>query len=126
MTKAIRTRNGGTMTEAQYFGKLRSSLRKAFQWWEPMKFALNAARRKSQSDNKRLKFEYRCALCNQWFARKDVEIDHIIPCGSLIHYEDIAEFVKKLTPEDPGAYQVLCKKHHQEKTNLERKNKCKK
>lgn len=124
-TKIQKTRNGGTMTEAQYFGKLRSLLRRGFMWWIPMKQALEAVKRPSQNSlNKRLKFEYQCAECGEWFPRKDIHIDHIYPCGSLNTYEDLARFVQNLTPEDPNAYQILCKdKCHREKTNWERKSK---
>lgn len=119
--KAVRTRNAGTLTEAQYFQKLRHALRRAFRWWIPMKLALKAAERKSQSLNRRLKFEYQCAHCKNWFPRKEVEIDHIIPCGTLSSLEDIAMFITKLTPEDPSAYQVLCTKIcHYKKTQDER------
>ncbi len=114
----------GTMTEAAYFGKIRSALRKAFSWWQPMQAAVNAHRRNSQSDNKRLKFEYQCSSCQGWFPRKQVEIDHVIPCGTLRSLEDIAVFVSNLTQEDPAMYQLLCTggpcSCHQLKTNADR------
>lgn len=122
MAKAIKTRNAGTMTEAAYHAKIRSTLRRAFMWWLPMKAALDAAKRKSQSSNKRLKFEYKCCDCTKWYARKDINIDHIDSCGSLLCLEDLPQFVRNLTPEDPAAFQVLCKVCHQAKTNLERLN----
>lgn len=118
-SKVPKTRNGGTMTEAQYYAKLRSTLRRAFRWWIPLQTALVKARRKSQSSNKRLKFEYQCASCKDWHPRKDVEVDHIIPCGSLRCDEDIVPFLQRLTVEDPNAYQVLCKDCHKVKTQQE-------
>jgi len=120
MAKAIKTRNAGTMTEAAYFAKLRSTLRRAFMWWLPMKAALEAAKRKSQSTNKRLKFEYFCCECMNWFPRSQINIDHKTECGSLLCLEDLPQFVKNLTPENSSAFQVLCKQCHQSKTNLER------
>tara|TARA_R110000772_G_scaffold268686_2_gene397454 strand:+ start:5101 stop:5496 length:396 start_codon:yes stop_codon:yes gene_type:complete len=116
-----RTRNAETLTESAYWGKIRSTLRSAFRYWKPMIIALNDASRPSKSKNKRLKKEYQCAVCEEWFKRADVQIDHIIPCGSLKCYTDIEPFIKNLTPEDPKAFQVLCKPDHQLKTNLERK-----
>ena len=107
----IKPRNAGTLTESAYFSKIRSTLRNGFRWWLPMQQALKNASRKSQSSNKRLKFEYKCAHCNQWFARKDVEIDHCTPVGSLKTWEDIVPFIQRLTPEDINAYQILCKKN---------------
>lgn len=110
----------GTMTEAAYFGKIRSALRKAFAWWQPMEAAVRAAERPSQSANKRLKFEYQCAHCKDWFPKKLVEVDHIVQCGSLRSLEDIAQFVSNLTQEDPAMYQILCSNCHQLKTNADR------
>jgi hypothetical protein len=52
---------------------------------------------------------------------KEIQLDHTIPCGSLLSAEDIPGFLQRLTPEDPGAFKVLCKaKCHQAKTNAER------
>lgn len=119
-SKTPKTRNAGTMTEAQYFQKIRSTLRRAFRWWIPMKLALDAARRKSQSSNKKLKYEYQCAHCKKWFPRKDVEIDHKIPCGTLRSYDDIPVFLARLTAEDANSYQVLCRDVcHKAKTQSE-------
>jgi hypothetical protein len=71
------SRNAGTMTESQYFSKIRSMLRSGFRYWKPMQLALEAASRPSQSTNKRIKKEYQCAKCKKWYKRADVEIDHI-------------------------------------------------
>lgn len=56
-----------------------------------------------------------------WFIRKEVRLDHIEPVGSLKSSEDVAEWLKRLTPEDPKAFQVICESCHQKKTNLERR-----
>lgn len=119
--KSPLTRNGGTMTEQEYFNKIRSVLRTGFRWWTPMMNALKKASRPSQSENKRLKTEYQCAKCKQWYARKDVQIDHIIPVGTLRGYDDLVTFVINLTQETTEAYQILCKaKCHLDKTKKER------
>ena len=112
----IRTRNAGSLTESEYFGKIRSALRKAFQYWKPAMIALEQASRKSESENKRLKKEYHCAKCKKWFKRTDVQIDHIEECGTLKSYSDIALFLTKLTIEDPNGFQILCKPCHLKKT----------
>lgn len=106
-----RTRNGGRWTEAQYWGRLRSALRQTFRWWEPGKQAMAAAK---------VGKRYRCAACDGLFLRKQVQIDHIVPCGSLRCLADVGPFLARLTPEDPRAYQVLCESCHQRKTNAER------
>ena len=113
----ILSRNGNTMTESQYFSKIRSVLRSGFRYWKPMQLALEAASRPSQSTNKRIKKEYQCNHCKKWYKRLDVEIDHKIECGSLITYEDIVPFIQRLTPENINAFQILCKPCHKIKTN---------
>lgn len=122
-----KTRGAGTYTESEYFSRIRSSLRRAFRWWPPMMLALKKASRPSQSDNKRLKTEYQCAMCKKWKARKDVEIDHIEECGSLSKYEDVVPFIKRLTKENVEDYQILCKNTcHKDKTKqylINKKNK---
>ena len=123
MAKAIKTRNAGTMTESEYFGMLRSLLRRASMRWIPMKQALEAARRPSQSSNLRLKWEYQCAECKQWFPESKIQKDHIEPCGTLKTLEDLPAFISKLLPENPDEFQILCKDVcHKAKTNQERKS----
>lgn len=77
---------------------------------------LQGARRPSQSDNKRLKWEFQCAGCNHWFPQSEVEVDHIVPAGSLRSFEDIAGFVERLFCEPEGLV-VLCERCHRAKTN---------
>lgn len=117
---APKTRNGNTITEQEFFNKIRAALRRSFRFWTPMMTALKKASRPSQSANKRLKTEYQCSECRNWFPRTNVQIDHIIPCGSLTCYDDIVPFIKNLTQEDEKSYQILCKPCHKEKTDKER------
>jgi 5-methylcytosine-specific restriction endonuclease McrA len=117
------SRNGGTMTESQYFSKIRSILRSGFRYWKPMQLTLEAASRASQSLNKRIKKEYQCAKCKKWYKRADVEIDHKEECGSLSSYEDIVPFIQRLTKENIDAYQILCKPCHKLKTEAFRQSK---
>lgn len=118
-----RTHGAGTLTESQYFSKIRSALRSAFRYWKPMMLALEAASRPSKSKNKRLKKEYQCANCQLWFPRKEVEIDHKIECGSLANYNDIVPFIQRLTAEDINSYQILCRPCHKIKTAEYKQNK---
>jgi len=115
---AIKTRKANTWSEAEYFSRIRSALRSRFRFWIPMQKALEKASRPSQSTNKRIKKEYQCAHCNNWFKRTDVQIDHIEECGSLNCYDDIVPFLKRLTKENISAYQILCKPCHKKKTQL--------
>ena len=113
--RVSRTRAGGTMTEAQFWGFLRSNLRLASRKWAPRRLVLQAARRPSQSQNKRLKWEFQCAECCQWYPKKEVEVDHIVPVGALKSLEDVSGFVERLFCETNGL-EVLCNKCHHKKT----------
>ena len=118
--KAVLTRNMGTWSEAKHFGGIRSALRKLYQWnWLPKKVALERARRRSQSANKRLKWEFQCASCREWFPREDVAADHVVPCGSLKSYADVGPFLERMLPESPDGFQVLCDECHNRKTQAE-------
>ena len=118
MAKKPKTRNANTMTEAAYFGMLRSVLRRGFRYWKPIQQTKVNARRPYKGENKRQKWQYECAACGEWFKDKDVQVDHIHPVGSLRCLDDLAGFVERLTVED--GYQVLCKPCHNEKTQRER------
>ena len=111
-TKVPKTRNANTLTESAFFSKIRSGLRAAFRFWKPMMIALDRASRPSLDANKRIKKEYQCVHCQNWFQRRMVEIHHIVECGSLKGWDDIVPFIQRLTCEDPDGYEVLCKECH--------------
>ena len=108
----------GTFTKSQFFSKLRQVLRGGFRYYLPMQEALKRARRHSESDNKRLKWEFCCNNCKQWLDRKSVEIDHKTPTGALSDWCDVVPFIQKLTAENPDDYQILCKTVKDKKGNI--------
>ena len=118
--RVARTRNNGRWTEARYFGFIRSALRAAAMRWGPKQTAKTDASRSINGE--RWRFEYLCADCLSWFQGKDVQVDHIIECGSLKTFEDLPRFVERMFCEAEG-FQVLCKPCHQLKTNAARKAK---
>ena len=106
-------------SSAQYWSFLRSGLRSKHQRYPPRYAVLDAAKRPSESDNKRLKWEFQCNECKLWHPQKNVSVDHIIPCGSLKSYEDLPGFVQRLFVGVAGL-QVLCKKCHDAKTLVDK------
>ncbi len=118
-----KTRNAGTMTEAAYFGMLRSGLRRTCRYWRPIVNARNAARRKYTGENKRQKWEFLCSACKGWYKQSEVEVNHKVPCGSLRSLDDLAGFVERLTAESDDAYEVVCKPCHKAIGKKERKKK---
>ena len=119
-SRVSKTRNAGTMTEAGFWGWLRSALRKRSQVWKPVQEVKKAARREYKGENTRQKYEYQCAKCQNWFADKETHVDHIIEAGSLTNGDDLKGFVERLFCEKDGL-QVLCKICHHEKTQDKRK-----
>lgn len=105
-----RIRNGNTMTESQFWQMIRSTLRNRTRFWVPKNNCIKAARRVSQSKNKRLKWEFQCSKCKQFFPQKMIEAHHSEEAGSLKSYEDLPEFVRKLFSED--GWIALCKDCH--------------
>lgn len=109
--------NGGKWSHAAFIGFFRSALRKASQRWDPLvSEVFKLARRPSQSTNKQLKWEYQCSECLGWYPRKEVNADHIIPCGKFTVLDDLPGYVARMFCEVEGI-RVLCIKCHQRRTN---------
>ena len=110
-----RPRCNGEWTEARFWGFIRTGLRHMSHRWPPIvRLAPDAARRKYRGGNKRQKWEYQCAACGAWSKRTEVQVDHIVPCGSLKSIDDLTGFVERLFVEVDGL-QVLCKDCHSRK-----------
>lgn len=105
----------GTLTEAGFFGMIRSNLRRLSIRWKPRTEYMNSVRRPLENGG-RSKWEYPCEICKQWFIKAHVEVDHRIPCGSLKSFDDIGPFVKRLLCEADG-FRILCKQCHLKITN---------
>lgn len=117
--KVERTRNSKTMTESAFWSFIRSALRQKSRWWKPITECKQKARRPYKGPNKRQKFEYQCKNCSEWFPDKKVNVDHIIPAGTLRSAADLPGFVERLFCEIDGL-QVLCSTCHDEKTKREK------
>ena len=114
-----RTRNGRTETQSQHMGKLRSALRNLSRWWKPFAMALKAAS-VTHHIGRRKRVLYLCAECDKLFDRKQVEVNHKLPLGSLKTYEDLPGFCERLFVEDLSLLEVLCKECHKEETAMQR------
>ena len=119
VSKAVKTRNAGTMTESAFWSFIRSTLRQKSRWWKPITQCKLEARRPYKGPNKRQKFEYECNNCHRWFPEKSINIDHIVGAGSLNCGADLPGFVDRLFCEQDNL-QVLCEKCHDAKTKLEK------
>jgi len=107
-------RNANKWTEARYWGFIRSGLRRMSMRWPPRNEVKNDARRPYKGEDKRRKFEYQCSNCKKWFKGADVQVDHIVECGTLKTAADLPKFVETLFCEKDNM-QLLCKGCHMKK-----------
>lgn len=84
-----------------------------------MAVAKQRSKRVYKGPNKRQKFEYECNICKQHFPEKDINVDHIIPAGTLSCAQDLPGFVERLFCEVEGL-QTLCETCHNIKTQNEK------
>ena len=114
-----KTRNSGTMTESAFWSFIRSGLRQKSRWWKPISECKAKAKRLYKGPLKRQKFEYQCNHCKGWFPDKKINVDHVIPAGTLTCAQDLPGFVERLFCEVDNL-QVLCETCHDVKTKKER------
>ena len=116
-TRVPRTRAGGTWSEAQFWSFLRSGLRQLSRRWPPtVRLIWLEGRRAYKGPNVRQKWEYQCEKCAKWWIRKEMQADHIVPCGSLRSWDDLPVFTQRLLCEASGL-RLLCSDCHQARTN---------
>ncbi len=119
-SRVAKTRNSGTMTESAFWSFIRSALRNKSRWWKPITECKQKSRRPYTGPNKRMKYEYQCNQCKGWYPEKQINVDHIIPAGTLTCSSDLPGFIERLFCEQDNL-QVLCEKCHDIKTQNERK-----
>jgi hypothetical protein len=100
--------------------KIRSMLRSLSRWWKPMQLALKASST-TYTVGRAKRVMFLCAQCNKLHERKNVEVNHIEPAGSLKTYDDLPSFCEKLFVEDITKLEVLCKPCHLAITAEQRK-----
>jgi 5-methylcytosine-specific restriction endonuclease McrA len=117
---APKIRCAETMSESAFWSFIRSALRQKSRWWKPISIAKQKAKREYKGPNKRQKFEYQCNSCKGWYQEKLVNVDHIVPAGSLNCAEDLPGFVERLFCEEKHL-QVLCTICHNKKSIKDKK-----
>lgn len=79
--------------------------------WKPIHEVKLEARRPNQSANLRLKWEYQCSKCKQWYPGSETVVDHIHGTGGLVSGDQLQEFVNRLFCEKEHL-RVLCTNCH--------------
>ena len=118
-------------TTSRFWSFIRGALRAKFRSW-PEKYTAKAAASYREAEGvyktgrhagetKYITY-FKCAVCANKFRDKDVEVDHIIPAGSLKCKEDLPDFVDRMFCSAEHL-RVVCKPCHKEITAAERKKK---
>ena len=105
-------------TEAFFWSFLSNNIRRISGKYPPIREAKKLARRPYQGENKRMKWEYQCDECKEWFSDKETVVDHIIPVGKIRSYDDLPRYFELLFCGNDNLH-VLCKACHQVKSNKE-------
>lgn len=104
---------GGRWTRAKYRDFVVNALRKASVKWPVIQDTLVASRMPISGalmvEHPRTTWQYQCASCDNWFVRKEVEVDHIVAVGDIL--EDANGYIARMFCEEDGL-QVLCKPCH--------------
>lgn len=112
------------MTESQYWAFIRSGLRQKWMRWRPRFDKMREGRRAATAEDQakygnRIKYTYHCELCNNYFPEKEMQVDHIVPCGACSDAESVGRFAIRLFVETSGLQRV-CKPCHKAKTAEDR------
>ena len=102
-------------TTSRFFSFLRSTLRRAFTRWPPKYEVVERAKRNVRRKGVRHRFEYKCDSCKKYHKRTEVEVDHIVPAGSLKSFEDLPGFAERLFVS-ANKMRLLCKSCHKKVT----------
>lgn len=100
-------------SQTAFMTYLRGCLRKAWST-NPIKLTVLKNSRKQIANpnprgNKPTVWGCTCSLCNKDYVMKDIQVDHIIPAGSLKEISDIQGFVERLLCVTEEDLRVVCK-----------------
>ena len=121
------------MTNAKFFGRLSSMIRKEWMYSKPYRDALKRAKVPYSSPENRRKFQIKCEQCGEQYflgervvtgqtkAGKDktslaYQVDHKKDVGSMKSFDNLGGVIKRLFCP-PEGLQVLCKFCHNKKTH---------
>ena len=109
-------------TDARKHAFIVAVLRSGTRRWPPKYNTLNAAKTEKKINEKtgRMAQHYRCAMCQQEFTNKDVQVDHIKPVvDPKKGFKNWDVFINNLFC-DADNLQVLCIPCHKIKTKKEK------
>jgi hypothetical protein len=111
------THNDGWWTKSRFMSMFSSALKDLTKYWRP----------KTRYKKEHLMvlngvIKGQCQYCYEWFESNKLEVDHIVPCGSLKELSDLGEVAARTFIESQDGWQLLCKLCHGIKSYSERYN----
>lgn len=99
---------------------MRTNTRKAWMRHPIKLLALDLATEPDLDPNTRTIWKVKCARCEGWFKKNQVEVDHKKGEHSLKTLDDLVQFVLSILDVTTDGLQVLCKPCHRIKTYSQR------
>jgi 5-methylcytosine-specific restriction endonuclease McrA len=106
-------------TKGAYFSWLRGNLRRVWMR-SPVSIRFKNSRCRPAPKKSRGKWVGDCAICQKEFLKSHLVVDHIVPAGSLRHWDDVGDFVRRLLGPSSDELRLLCKPCHHVVTIAER------
>ena len=108
-------------SKSAYFSWVRGQIRRGLWSRNPIKNYIKRVAAKPAPPGSRAKKVITCEFCGEDHAQSKIEVDHIIPAGSLKDWDDVGPFMERML-HPSGGYRLLCKPCHKTHTYAERNN----
>lgn len=108
-------------TKSAYFSWVRGQIRRGLWSRNPIKNYIKRQAARPAPRGMRAKKVIQCEFCLKDHAQSKIEVDHIIPAGSLKDWDDIGSFMERML-NPSGGYRLLCKPCHKTHTYAEKHN----
>ena len=86
----------GSLSNAAFFGMIRSALRNKSRFFPSIKACRERAKHPYKGENKRQKWVYECEMCHNLKDAKYTCVHHLEGAGALSSFEDLPGFTERL------------------------------
>lgn len=108
-------------TEAAFWSWVRGQLRKGWSRHPVKHLYIKQKRYKAQGKRGKMVWHLDCEICKECTPQANIEIDHIIPSGSLTSQEDLGPFAARLYIVTFDTIRAVCKDCHSIQTHADKK-----
>ncbi|QXN60196.1 hypothetical protein KUA24_129 [Vibrio phage HNL01] len=104
------------LTESAILGLCRGAIRNSWSFCDTKLAYLNMKTVPDTDTTSRRRWKVQCEICNEWFGKNDVAVDHVVGGHSLRSPDDLFEFYDNIINVSFDDLQVLCHTDHDRKT----------